>query len=250
VSATLFEIEGITAGVPEFVIPDDYTARILDAFRPAEKGNYPPSWDREILGRLVVKKKAGGTITLMFPFSGKNPLCFTLDGVRCIRGGPYDPVFVGASESENVWATECGQLAGVLREINRQLTTGEKSDNLNRYFENLERSRGPEATRARGSVSVCGMVVRTPPCAVDFGTRECAGYSMAWQVTLNRPGLYRILFESAVEGTYVNVFNSADAAGPFQDQLQDNLEMAMRACRQDYGIADADWQQVPDERWH
>lgn len=73
---------------------------------------------------------------------------------------------------------------------------------------------------------------------------------MAYQVILNRPGVYRILLEVRAEGTYVNVFESEGARGPYRDWLQDDLEMAMRACEQDFGVTRDQWQEVPDEPWH
>jgi len=73
---------------------------------------------------------------------------------------------------------------------------------------------------------------------------------MAYQVILNRQGIYRILLEQCQEGTYVNVFESEISPGPFKDWLQDDLEMAMRACEQDFGVKREQWQTVPDEPWH
>jgi hypothetical protein len=59
-----------------------------------------------------------------------------------------------------------------------------------------------------------------------------------------------VLLEERPEGTYVNVFDDKSSKGPFKDILQDDLEMAMRACEQDYGITRDQWQLVPDEEWH
>jgi len=73
---------------------------------------------------------------------------------------------------------------------------------------------------------------------------------MAFEVILNRPGLYRILLEECPEGTYVNVFDSPASPGPHIDILQDDLAMAKRACKLDYNVAESDWRQVPDEPWH
>jgi len=73
---------------------------------------------------------------------------------------------------------------------------------------------------------------------------------MAFEVILNRPGVYRILLEESQEGTYVNVFDSPESKGPYLDYLQDDLEMAKRACREMYGVAEREWRQVPDEHWH
>jgi hypothetical protein len=73
---------------------------------------------------------------------------------------------------------------------------------------------------------------------------------MCYQAVLNRQGVYRILLEQCPEGTYVNVFDNENATGPCLDWLQDDVEMAMRACEQDYGVVRELWQLVPDEHWH
>jgi hypothetical protein len=73
---------------------------------------------------------------------------------------------------------------------------------------------------------------------------------MALQVILNSPGVYRIVLEQCAEGVYVNVFESDSSLGPDKDWLQDDLEMAMRSCEQDFGVAREQWQAVPDESWH
>jgi hypothetical protein len=73
---------------------------------------------------------------------------------------------------------------------------------------------------------------------------------MSYQVILNRQGAYRILLEKRPEGTYVNVFENETSPGPYKDWLQDDLEMAMRSCEQDFGVTREQWQEVPDEVWH
>lgn len=73
---------------------------------------------------------------------------------------------------------------------------------------------------------------------------------MAYQVVLNRPGLYRILLEERQEGTYVNIFDDINSKGPYKDYLQDDLEMAMRACQRRFGVSREQWEVVPDESWH
>jgi hypothetical protein len=73
---------------------------------------------------------------------------------------------------------------------------------------------------------------------------------MAYEVILRRPGLYRILLEECKEGVYVNAFATEDAPGPFHDTLQDDLAMAQRACREDYGVNESEWRLVADEQWH
>ena len=73
---------------------------------------------------------------------------------------------------------------------------------------------------------------------------------MAYEVVLNRTGAFRILLEQRSEGTYVNLFDSESSPGPCRDWLQDDLEMAMRACEQDFGVSREQWRVVPDETWH
>jgi hypothetical protein len=73
---------------------------------------------------------------------------------------------------------------------------------------------------------------------------------MAYEVIPNRPDVHRILLEERAEGVYVNVFETSTSPGPYKDWLQDDLEMAKRACRQDYGIQETEWREVPDEPWH
>lgn len=76
------------------------------------------------------------------------------------------------------------------------------------------------------------------------------GNAMAYEFIAAMPGIYRILLEERNEGVYVNVFEHADAPGPYIDTLQDDLAMAMRACKEDYGISEEEWRVVPDEGWH
>lgn len=40
------------------------------------------------LGELTIRTQNGRTYRVVFVDAGKNPLCFSLDGVACIRGGP------------------------------------------------------------------------------------------------------------------------------------------------------------------
>jgi hypothetical protein len=71
-----------------------------------------------------------------------------------------------------------------------------------------------------------------------------------YEVIANRPGAYRVVLEERAEGVYVNVFEHASSTEPYIDILQDNLEMAKRACCQDYGIEEHQWRLIPDVDWH
>lgn len=73
---------------------------------------------------------------------------------------------------------------------------------------------------------------------------------MGYEAIVNQPRAYRISLEERREGVYVNVFESDSATEPYIDILQANLEMAKRACLQDYGIGENFWREIPNERWH
>src|SRR6516165_1917324 len=93
VTACLFE--GLWSGpaVADFTVPPEYVPRLLRAFRPVTRSDYPEQWEQETLGRLLIRDRSGRVYTVTFCFAGKNALCYNLDGVRCERGGTYKPVF-------------------------------------------------------------------------------------------------------------------------------------------------------------
>ena len=72
-------------------------------------------------------------------------------------------------------------------------------------------------------------------------------HHMAYQVILNQETIYRVVLEERAEGTYIFVFKTSSSRFPEEDSLQDNLEMAMRACEQDYGMNKAEWVEVSDQ---
>jgi hypothetical protein len=97
--------------IPEFTIPRDHVPLILAALNPVEKSDYPAVWDERTLGHLTITTKTGRQIHIAFCFAGHNPLCYSVDGVRCLRGGKYQPVAmighfgVAAEALITVWAT-------------------------------------------------------------------------------------------------------------------------------------------------
>jgi len=72
----------------------------------------------------------------------------------------------------------------------------------------------------------------------------------AYEAIADRPGAYRVVLEERAEGVYVNVFADASSSNPYIDILQSDLAMAKRVCRQDYGIEEHQWRQIPDIDWH
>jgi hypothetical protein len=150
IKACLFSVEGMGSTVPEFVVPARYIPNILRAFRPAQRSDYPAAWESETLGRLDIEARSGRKHSVTFCFSGKNSLCFNFDGTRCVRGGKHKPVWVGPGKDDNIWTAECLVLANILREINREASTGERSSRLVEFFEDLERSMGDRPPRESG----------------------------------------------------------------------------------------------------
>jgi hypothetical protein len=143
--------EGSQFGVvPEFPIPPEYVPRILAALTPAHRHDYAASRDDPPLGRLEIVTRTGQRIRVRFGYSGKNPLCFTIDGVRCIRGGRYKPVQVAPTRDEDVYTAECIDLECALWEIYWEQKSGKKREYLNQRLDDLERSAGQRAPERRG----------------------------------------------------------------------------------------------------
>ncbi len=131
--------------VPEFTIPPKYVSRIVNVFRPATCYNGSPSSGS--LGRVEVLTRAGRKISIRFGFNGHNPIGFTVDGVKCIRGGKYQPVRVGTSERDEVYLMECVELEVALCLIYGEVKYGHKNKFLNEFLDNLERSAGRRAPK-------------------------------------------------------------------------------------------------------
>jgi hypothetical protein len=145
VTALLYERDGWGSPVPEFALPRDYIPPVLAALRPAERNEYPHQWDEWCtVGRLRIRCQGGRVIEVTWPDSGKNCLCFQVDGQRCVRGGEYLPtsIVTTAERQEGIWSSECVLLANVVREGYQEAMTGERSSRARGYFEDLERSAG------------------------------------------------------------------------------------------------------------
>src|ERR1700741_4234056 len=72
IAAMVFEVTGFSTALPEFVVPTEWMPKVLNAFAPIERDDYPRSWDREVLSRLTIKTWTGQTIIISIPFAGKN----------------------------------------------------------------------------------------------------------------------------------------------------------------------------------
>ncbi len=130
-------------GVSSFQIPAEYVPRILDAIRPIVENEYPPNFDEPLLGKLTIHKRDHTRVEITFPMCGQGPLFYKYNGVRCGRGGPYEPVFDIVHEGVRMgYADESLMLVGAIEEIGREAAGGKKSTRLVRILEDLERSAG------------------------------------------------------------------------------------------------------------
>ena len=69
---------------------------------------------------------------------------------------------------------------------------------------------------------------------------------MALEAVIKKAGLHRVVLEEYPEGVYVLVFETEDSQWPCQDHLQDNWEIAKLQGREDFGIPENGWVEIPD----
>lgn len=150
------EVVGMTASltgkvwgekvVPEFAVPPAYVPRLLALFRPAQRSDYHPLWDEPPIGILKIKDRKGEESVIRFGFSGKNPLCYNFAGIRCVRGGPFESIYVS---DEGIFCAECVALEKVITELDRVRTMYNWDGELEEAFAMLERSAGRRPPLAR-----------------------------------------------------------------------------------------------------
>jgi hypothetical protein len=121
---------------PEFAVPQEYIPVILGILNPAKTpAGVPESWFDPPFVDLQIAVRSGRVIKIQIGWSGQNPLCFIVDGVRCVRGGPY-------CLRNDLGIDETARLLGLLLEIYREQTGLERSERLSWYIEELEWSTG------------------------------------------------------------------------------------------------------------
>jgi len=153
------EIESITARIndleesmgilpiPTFNIPPEHFEIVLSALTPTKRYEYPASWEKLTLGQVEITTKGGQTIKISFCEGGDNSLCFSVDGIRCVRGGQYKPVFVSGDDEH--YSDESTLFYNILRSIYQKTVKGKESDNLQRWVETLRRSKGERPPERR-----------------------------------------------------------------------------------------------------
>ena len=69
---------------------------------------------------------------------------------------------------------------------------------------------------------------------------------MAFEAKLGRDRLDRLVLEQHPEGVYIFVFETPNSKYPERDYLQDDLNMAMEVCAEDYGVGKTSWIEMPN----
>jgi hypothetical protein len=134
--------------IAEFQIPNRYVPLILAAFRPAEVWDYGSFSEQDLtFGRLIITTRQGQRTTVTFCDGGKCPLCFSVDGVRCVRRGLFKPITVGNGIES--FADEGWLLYRTLQSIHEVMTKGHGQAKLQEEIEDLERSRGERPPKRR-----------------------------------------------------------------------------------------------------
>jgi hypothetical protein len=139
--------------VPEFKIPRDCVPIILNLLTSAEPDKNPPRpehvWS---VAHLTIATKAGKKLTVDIHSEGQNPLCFSLNGVRCRRGGDYFPLRVEANYEMGV--DEGNVLVYMLWAMHQEEAKGKKSETLDHYLRLLEKSTGRKLVRPNSQSKV------------------------------------------------------------------------------------------------
>jgi hypothetical protein len=143
----VFKVDGLTRPVPPTEIPPDYIPKILEALRPVVVRNYPHQWDEwNTLGKMLIRRRDGTSVEILFPHCGQNALCYRYNGVRCMRGGQYEPVLDLGGDRFG-YGDESLMFTNAIRGIYDEVTTGKKSQMLSDTLHDLERSAGKRPPR-------------------------------------------------------------------------------------------------------
>jgi hypothetical protein len=128
--------------IPEFEAPRRVIPLVLSMFSPIRKEEYPTRWDQEPVGHVRITTTCGTTLAISVVDAGKNPLCFSVNGVRCVRGGRYRPYVIWGHEEDYV--EEALLFCQIVRAVYQEATTGQPAAELQKYGEILQRSKGEQ----------------------------------------------------------------------------------------------------------
>lgn len=117
----------------EFEIPNEFIPELLRVLGPPKYHKHPPAKYTQEIGRLRIVCRDGRVLEIGLVFYGKEPVLFTLQGVPCIRGGPYQDLAPGHDK----YLPEVLTLEGFLRAVHRHDRVAAKQ-----YVDLLDRSAG------------------------------------------------------------------------------------------------------------
>jgi hypothetical protein len=149
-------VERITAAVPasdygpelaEFDVPQEYVPALIRFLSPPQYHEHPRAKMTREVGRLGIACRDGRTLDVRLILFGKEPILFTIDGVPCIRGGPYNDL--GPSDDPDQYAVESLILEAFLRAVH----SGDSAA-AQRLTRKLDRSAGrklPGSAPSRGA---------------------------------------------------------------------------------------------------
>jgi len=115
-TATVSDVVTTNPSLPEFEVPAEYVPAVLRVLRPPKYCKHPEAKLLQEVGQLRVVCHDGRSLEVRLLFYGKEPVLFTLDGVPCIRGGPYQELTPGS----DVYLPEVLTFEGVLRSIQQR----------------------------------------------------------------------------------------------------------------------------------
>jgi hypothetical protein len=119
--------------IAEFEVPADAVPAVLRVLSPPEYHPHPPAKYVREIGQLRILCRDGRTLDVSLVYFGKEPVWFTVQGVPCIRGGPYNDLAPGKDK----YLAEVLTLEGFLRAVH----AGEKAA-AREYLDLLDKSAG------------------------------------------------------------------------------------------------------------
>lgn len=139
------QVERITATVSgsvssqpdlaEFEVPTEFVPAVLRVLSPPQYHRHPPAKYLQEVGQLRVVCHDGRVLDVRLIYFGKEPVLFTLQGVACIRGGPYQDLAPG----KDMYLPEVLTMEGLLRAVK----SGDR-ERAREYLDLLDRSAGRE----------------------------------------------------------------------------------------------------------
>jgi hypothetical protein len=75
--------------IAEFEVPSEFVPAVMRVLSPPEYHKHPRADFLKDVGQITIECNNGKVLNVRLFYFGKEPVLFTLEGVPCIRGGPY-----------------------------------------------------------------------------------------------------------------------------------------------------------------